>query len=268
MALAHADRVKETSTTTGTGSYSLAGAATGFQTFVAGVGDGNTCYYMATDSTDWEVGIGTVTDGSPDTLARTTILASSNGGSAVSWSAGTKTIVNTIPAGKFLGKDELRSGQTLHTFGPLQNEPPASNYATLNVRNGHPVLEFDDTTSWAAVFTGILPRSYAGGGLTVYIHAAAVATTGTMGWLVAIERIDDSSLDIDADSFASDVTVTAATVPGTSGQTLVLNAAFTSGAAMDSLAAGEQFRLKIARDVSNDTAVGNVQIVSVEIKET
>lgn len=98
MTLQLADRVKETSTTTGTGAYSLAGAVTGFQTFVAGIGDGNTCYYSATDGTDWEVGLGTVTNGSPDTLARTEILASSNTGSTVDWGAGTRTIFCTLPA--------------------------------------------------------------------------------------------------------------------------------------------------------------------------
>lgn len=92
MALIRADRVKETSTTTGTGTYSLAGAATGFQTFVAGIGSTNTCYYCAENGTDWEVGLGTVTDATPDTLARTRILASSNAGAAVSWGAGTKNV--------------------------------------------------------------------------------------------------------------------------------------------------------------------------------
>ncbi len=162
----------------------------------------------------------------------------------------------------------MASGDTLAIFTPYQNEPPATNYGIADLRNGHPILAFDDTTSWAAIFTSILPRNYAGGGLTVYVHASAVATSGTMGWLIAIERMDDSSLDIDADSFASDVTVTAATVPGTSGQTLVLSGAFSSGAAMDSLVAGEQFRLRVKRDVANDTAVGNVQITAIEIKET
>lgn len=162
----------------------------------------------------------------------------------------------------------MASGDTLAIFHPYQNEPPSSNYAIADLRNGHPILAFDDTTSWAAIFTGILPRNYAGGGLTVYVHASAVATSGTMGWLVAIERMDDSSLDIDADSFASNQTVTASTVPGTSGQTLILNVAISSGANMDSLAAGEQFRLKVARDVANDTAVGNVQITTIEVKET
>lgn len=98
MALVSADRVQETSTTTGTGTYNLAGVVTGFQTFVAGIGDTNTCYYCATDGTNWEVGIGTITDATPDTLARTVVLASSNAGAAVSWAAGTRNIFCTIPA--------------------------------------------------------------------------------------------------------------------------------------------------------------------------
>lgn len=98
MALVYADRVQETSTTTGTGTYSLAGAATGYQTFVAGIGDTNICYYCATDGTNWEVGIGTVTDAATDTLSRTTIVASSNADAAVNWGAGTRTIFCTIPA--------------------------------------------------------------------------------------------------------------------------------------------------------------------------
>ena len=93
-----ADRVKETTTTSGTGTYSLAGAVQGFQGFVAGIGTGNTCYYSITDGTDWEVGIGTVTDAGPDTLSRDTILASSNSGSAVSWGSTSKNIWVTIPA--------------------------------------------------------------------------------------------------------------------------------------------------------------------------
>lgn len=101
MALVYDPRVKETSTTTGTGTYDLLGETTGAQGFVAGIGNGNTCYYMATNDVDWEEGLGTVTDGAPDTLARTSILNSSNGGSAVSWGAGTKTIFCTPPAGQF-----------------------------------------------------------------------------------------------------------------------------------------------------------------------
>lgn len=99
MALIHADRVKETSTTTGTGTYTLAGAATGFQSFSA-IGNGNTCYYTAEDGTNWEVGLGTYTSAGT-TLARTTVLASSNAGAAVNWAAGTRNIFVSPPASKF-----------------------------------------------------------------------------------------------------------------------------------------------------------------------
>jgi uncharacterized protein with putative carbohydrate binding module len=92
VAFVDAERVKETSTTTGTGTLSLAGAVAGFRSFVAGVGGGNSCHYVIEDGTDWETGIGTVTDAAPDTLSRDTILASSNGGSAVSFAAGTKNV--------------------------------------------------------------------------------------------------------------------------------------------------------------------------------
>lgn len=100
MTLLYADRVLETSTTTGTGALTLAGAVTGYQTFVDGIGDGNTCYYCVTDGTDWEVGRGTVTYGSSDTLSRDTVLSSSNNGNVVSWAAGTRNVFCTIPASR------------------------------------------------------------------------------------------------------------------------------------------------------------------------
>lgn len=98
MALVLADRVKETTTTTGTGTLTLAGAATGFQSFSV-IGNGNTTYYAisSSGSSEWEVGLGTYTS-SGTTLARTTILASSNAGSAVNLSAGTKDVFVTFPS--------------------------------------------------------------------------------------------------------------------------------------------------------------------------
>lgn len=100
MALNFADRVKETTATTGIGTLNLAGAVTQFQTFLAGIGSGNDCYYglISGNGTDWEVGLGTVTSGSPNTLSRPTILASSNGGSAISLT-GTSTVWCDVPAG-------------------------------------------------------------------------------------------------------------------------------------------------------------------------
>ena len=102
MAFKLDDRVKETSTTTGTGTLDLSGAVSGFQTFVAGIGNSNTTYYAIVnrDEAEWEVGLGTVTDASTDTLARTTVISSSNSDSATDFSAGTKDVFCTLPASK------------------------------------------------------------------------------------------------------------------------------------------------------------------------
>ena len=99
MALTISDRIKETTTTTGTGTYTLGGAVTGFETFTVNLSNSDTTYYCCTDNTDFEVGLGTFTS-SGTTLARTTILASSNSNNAVNWSSGTRTIFCTIPAVK------------------------------------------------------------------------------------------------------------------------------------------------------------------------
>ena len=124
MALVLNDRVKETTTTTGTGTINLAGAETGFETFVAGVGNSNTCYYcIAHQSADeFEVGIGTVTDASPDTLSRTTIISSSNSDSAVDFSAGTKDVFCTLPASKTVFFDES-SGSSDVAIGSRGTNP-------------------------------------------------------------------------------------------------------------------------------------------------
>jgi len=96
MALDVKDRVKETTTSTGTGSITLAGAVSGFQSFNA-IGNGNTTFYTIAGGTEWEVGIGTYT-ASGRTLSRDTILDSSNSGSAVNFSAGTKDVFVSYPA--------------------------------------------------------------------------------------------------------------------------------------------------------------------------
>lgn len=96
MALVIKDRVKETTSTTGTGTITLSGALTGFQAFSA-VGDGNSTYYVIAGPSEWEVGIGTYT-ASGTTLSRDTILASSNSNDVVNLSAGTKEVFVSYPA--------------------------------------------------------------------------------------------------------------------------------------------------------------------------
>ena len=103
MALVINDRVKETSTTTGTATLELSGAATGFVTFVAGIGNGNTTYYAIFEqgTSNFEIGIGTVTDATPDTLARTEGLNNSAGNtSKISFGSATKDVFCTLPAEK------------------------------------------------------------------------------------------------------------------------------------------------------------------------
>jgi len=163
----------------------------------------------------------------------------------------------------------MATGDTLLIFTPLHNEPPASNPATLDTRNQHAILDFDASTNEDAVFSAIMPRSYAGGGLTVYIHyAMSSAESGDVDWDVAFERIGDQQLDIDADSFAAVQSVDNTTVPDTSGLVDIVSVAFTDGAQMDSVAVGEGFRMKVTRDAASDTAAGDAELRFVEVKET
>jgi hypothetical protein len=123
MALVINDRVKETTTTTGTGAVSLGGAVTGFETFAAGVGNSNTTYYAIVHQTaaEFEVGLGTL-DGDSSDLTRTTVISSSNSDSAVDFAAGTKDVFCTIPASKLIFEDannDATIGRNLTVTGDL-----------------------------------------------------------------------------------------------------------------------------------------------------
>ena len=123
MALVINDRVKETTTTTGTGAVSLGGAVTGFEAFSAGVGNSNTTYYAIVHQTaaEFEVGLGTL-DGDSSDLTRTTVISSSNSDSAVDFAAGTKDVFCTIPASKLIFEDannDATIGRNLTVTGDL-----------------------------------------------------------------------------------------------------------------------------------------------------
>jgi hypothetical protein len=126
MALVVNDRVKETSTTTGTGTFDLGGAVSGFESFVTAIGNGNTTYYsIVNENGEFEVGLGTVTDAATDTLSRDTIISSSNSDAAVNFTAGTKNVFCTLPASKAVILDS--SGNIVANNG--------SNLTNLNASN-------------------------------------------------------------------------------------------------------------------------------------
>ena len=179
MALVLKDRARETTTTTGTGTYTLAGAVAGYESF-AGVGDGNTTYYACTDGTDWEVGVGTYT-ASGTTLARTTILESSNADAAVNWSAGTKTIFITQPSEKAVYLDE--SGNLIAANGSALTNLNASNLASGTVDDARlPGTISSDITGNAATATALETARTIGGVSfdgTANINLPGVNTSGT-----------------------------------------------------------------------------------------
>lgn len=164
----------------------------------------------------------------------------------------------------------MASGDTLLQWGAYANEPPSSNYATLDTRNQHPVLDFDGGTNESAVFSGVMPQHYAGTtGVTVYIHyAMSTDTSNDIDWDAAFELVGDQQQDIDSDGFAAVNSTDNTTVPGTSGNVDIISIAFTDGADMDSVTAGDGFRLKITRDAASDTATGDAELRWVELRET
>ena len=153
MALVLNDRVKETSTTTGTGTLDLAGKSDGFVTFVAGIGNTNETYYaIHNQGTDeWEVGLGTVTDATPDTLSRDTVISNSSGNtSKISFGSGTKDVFCTFPASKTMDMTLTTGGDIL--YASANNTP-----ARLAKGTGLQVLQMNagaTAPEWATASTG------------------------------------------------------------------------------------------------------------------
>jgi len=223
MAFAVNDRVKETSTTTGTGTLSLAGAITGFQTFVAGIGNSNTTYYaIVHESADeFEVGIGTVTDASPDTLSRTTILESSNSDSAVNFSSGTKTVFCTLPAEKALlvpGSGDLTIDAPADIIldadgADVLLKDDGTQYAALTNSSGNLILKSGSTTAITfdganATFAGTVTIGSAGiSEAELEILDGATVTTDELNVLDGITSTVAELNIVDGNTSASSVTV-------------------------------------------------------------
>jgi hypothetical protein len=153
---------------------------------------------------------------------------------------------------------------TLSFFTAIDNQPPASGFATLDTRNSIAVLDFDDTTEESAVFVGVVPdNANLASGLSVRIHwMATTATSGNCRWGIQFE---DMNTDEDADSFDTATEAHSAT-NGTAGIPTTTTITCTT---IDSLVAGDFFRIKIYRDVSdttNDTMTGDAELIAVEVR--
>ena len=155
MALVINDRVKETSTTTGTGVFSIGNAVTGFETFAAGVGNSNTTYYAIVHQTanEFEVGLGTL-NGDSSPITRTTVISSSNSDSAVNFSSGTKDVFCTFPASKTM--DMVLTTQGDVPYASAANTPArlalGSAGQVLQVNSGGTAPEWATSSSVSAGF--------------------------------------------------------------------------------------------------------------------
>lgn len=165
----------------------------------------------------------------------------------------------------------MASGDTLCVFKPQDAMPPSTNYATLDVRNGYVVLDFDDTTDESTIFQGFMPTTYSSGGFSVKTKwMATSATTGTISWDIAFMSVSDDADDLDTKSFAAANNINPTTASAT-GEVDYAATTFTDGADSDSVAAGEVFYLKVTRDAngttSTDNMTGDMELVEIEITE-
>jgi hypothetical protein len=185
----------------------------------------------------------------PATDGTTGQVLSTNGSAVLSWATA--------------GGGGSGGTKTYTVFTPNQNQPPATDFATLDTRNSILVLDFDDGDTESAIFVGVIPEAASlGSGLKIRLHWAATdATSGDCVWDVSLERMNT---DIDSDSFDTIASATAA-ANGTSGILTVTEITLTT---IDSVTAGDGYRLKVTRDATNgsDTMSGDAELVVVEVR--
>ena len=202
MALVINDRVRETTSTTGTGAVTLGGAVDGFQTFSAGIGNSNTTYYAISlnSQNEWEVGLGTLSADS-STLTRTTVLQSSNSDNAVDFAAGAKEIFCTLPSEKALYLDA--SGD-LANSGVIVNTNVDASAAIAQTKLALDITNSEVNAS-AAVALSKLATVTASRALESNVSGAVSAssvTSTTLGYLDATSSIQ-TQLDAKADAPAA-----------------------------------------------------------------
>ena len=237
MAFAVADRVKESTTSTGTGTINLEGTSDGFQGFVAGIGNGNTTYYAISHQTasEWEVGIGIVTDAATDTLSRDTIISSSNGGLAVNFSAGSKDVIATLPSSKSYVLDNAGDTTISADLSVTSISGSGAGLTTLNASN------VSSGTLPDARFPATLPAA-SGENLTG-LNASNLAS-GTLPdarFPATLPALNGSALtDLEATNIATGLVPTARLGTGTASSTTFL--------------AGDQTYKTITADITGVTA--------------
>jgi hypothetical protein len=192
MALIIKDRVRETTNTIGTGTVTLAGAVTGYQTFSSALSNNDTCYYTiaGTSSSEWEVGLGTY---STNTLARNTVLASSNGGSLVVFSSGTKDVFITYPAGKAVYEDANNNLLLASTVSVLDS---TNNVGINEPSPGYPLVVSNPTGSVQPLIFSVQEYTGTYGSVSVTIDGVSGSSE-----LVATEANNyDCRIGVDATS--------------------------------------------------------------------
>lgn len=172
----------------------------------------------------------------------------------------------------------MASGNTLFYFTPQHGIPPATLYAQQDVLVGTstpaeniPVLAFDATTQEYVDFRGKMPQHYSGGGVTLVICSGAATTTGGITWEAAFRAIEDDTEDLDTTAHTYDYnSLDVATLPTVQGEVTYDNLTFADGADMDNVGAGDEFILRITRNVadSNDTAAADGFLLGVECRES
>lgn len=242
MAFVIADRVQETTTTTGTGSVTLLGAALGFQSFAA-IGNGNTTYYTISDQggANWEVGLGTYSTTGP-TLARTTVLASSNSGSLVNFAAGTKSVFVTYPAEKSVNLDSSGNVSALGTIvsGTWQATTIAAGYGGTGLTS--PGTSGNVLTSNGTSWVSQAP-SGAGTITTTDFTATAGQTTFTASYTVGLVQV-----------FRNGVKLAATDYTATNGTSVVLATGANAGDIVQVVAYSS---LNLYSTITTDTFSGN-----------
>ena len=260
MSDTHVNRLKCTvSGTPGTGTITVSTAASGFRTFASGDG-GKTFSCLFVDGTAWEVATGCTYTHSGTTLTRGTLEESSTGSAISLTSAATVSVIAPASLGNI-----VESLRWIGTFTPVDNQPPATGFATFDTRNSIAVYDFSPILDETVVFVGVVPpwcRLGSGISVRLFWMVTSAVTSGDVRWQAEVERW---GTDNDTASFDTATAVTT-TCSGTNGVEVVSTITCT---AIDSLAVGDRFRLRVTRlgnSSAADTCANDAELVAVEVR--